>query len=133
MKRGLITFLLAGFFLLGSKNGFAKCNLQNALGEWQLKYRLSSSQIGLCSYELNGDLGIAGSCQTLPDGASVNFFDGGFKINPSCQLTTWVILDDGTLNSASGKLRPDIGLSSGKITSRGPNGYSVGTFTMRKQ
>jgi hypothetical protein len=133
MKR-LASGIIAIALSCTAQSAFSKCSYSDLYGTWLVKYRFSKpQQVGGCLYTFDPVKGFYGNCANLTYGLYFTFFDGGFSLNSACKLNATIILDDGSLNKASGTLRPATGTASGTLKATTYGRTLNGTFSMVKQ
>lgn len=126
--------VVASLFFLAAPSAFAKCNYSDLYGTWAVKYRFSNpQQVGVCMYSFDPVKGLYGDCENLTYGLYFTFFDGGFSLNSACKLKANIILDDGSVNTASGTVRPATGTASGTLKAKTYGRTLSWTFSMVKQ
>ena len=130
-RKTLAAVLVASLFPLTSH---AACNASSLEGTWDVKYRYSKpQQVGECTYVIDGQGIVDGSCFNITYGQKFNFFDAATSIKGNCKFKSVIILTDGSTNVADGTLRPPAGYASGTLTARSYGMTFKGTFTMKKR
>ena len=103
-------------------------------GTWDVKYRYARpQQVGTCTYLVDQQGIIDGSCENITYGLSFKFFDAVSSIKKNCKFKSVIILDDGSTNVGDGTLRVAAGYASGTLTSRSYGRTIKGIFTMKRR
>lgn len=112
----------------------AACDAASLAGTWDVKYRYSKpQQVGQCTYVIDGQGIVDGSCYNITYDQEFSFFDAVTSIKRNCKFKSVIILSDGSTNVADGTVRPPAGYASGSLTARSYGRTFKGTFTMRKR
>jgi hypothetical protein len=129
-----ISFIAILLSLSVPNYSYAACDASSMAGTWDVKYRYARpQQVGTCTYLVDQQGIIDGSCENITYGLSFKFFDAVSSIKKNCKFKSVIILDDGSTNVGDGTLRVAAGYASGTLTSRSYGRTIKGTFTMKRR
>lgn len=131
--RSLAMALALSLLSTQSGNVLAACRASDMNGSWSLRFRLPDpQQVGTCTFNIGQQNINSGECYNMMTQQTLNFFDGNIRLTRNCQFKAHIILDDGSLNDATGKLQRKTHSGSGSLKIQTFGKVYHATFTISK-